>query len=73
MDMSVFYAVNKNGQGCIFEERPRKDTILEIWTGQYSGSVTIIVARMEALGFVLPKITWNDDPVKLKLSLSYEE
>lgn len=73
MDIAIFYAVNKNGQGCIFEEEPRKDTILEVWTGQYSGSVTIIVARMEALGFVLPKITWDDEPVKLKLSLAYEE
>lgn len=29
------------------------------------------VARMEALGFVLPKLSWPDEPVELKLTLDY--
>ncbi len=69
----LYYAVNKSGQGRIFEEKPNRNTIYEVWVGQYSGSVTMIVARMEALGFVLPKITWADEPVKLNLSLDYGE
>lgn len=69
--LKIYYTVNKNGQGCIFEDKPRRDTILELWVGQYSGSVTMVVARMESLGFVLPKIKWPDEPVELKLSLAY--
>lgn len=71
-ELEIFYAVNKSGQGVIFEDEPSRDTILEVWVGQYNGSVTMVVARMESLGFVLPKITWEDEPVKLKLSLAYE-
>mgnify|MGYP007069944224 CR=1 FL=1 len=71
-ELEIFYAVNKSGQGVIFEDEPSRDTMLEVWCGQYNGSVTMVVARMESLGFVLPKITWEDEPVKLKLSLAYE-
>lgn len=71
-ELEIFYAVNKSGQGCFFEEKPNRDTILEVWVGQYNGSITMVVARMESLGFVLPKITWEDEPVKLKLALAYE-
>lgn len=71
-ELEIFYAVNKSGQGCVFEDEPSRDTVLEVWVGQYNGSITMVVARMESLGFVLPRITWEDEPVKLKLSLTYE-
>ncbi len=71
-ELEIFYAVNKSGQGCVFADEPRRDTGLEVWEGQYNGSITMVVARMESLGFVLPRITWEDEPVKLKLSLTYE-
>ena len=71
--LKLYYAVNKSGQGCVFEERPRRDTIFEIWVGQYSGSMVMVVARMEALGFVLPKTAWEDEPVELKLTLDYDK
>lgn len=71
-ELEIFYAVNKSGQGCVFEDEPSRDTGLEVWEGQYNGSITMVVARMESLGFVLPRITWEDEPVKLKLSLTYE-
>lgn len=71
-ELEIFYAVNKSGQGCVFKEEPSRDTVLEVWVGQYNGSITMVVARMESLGFVLPRITWEDEPVKLKLSLAYE-
>ncbi|MBR1526236.1 MAG: hypothetical protein IJ640_06205 [Prevotella sp.] len=70
-ELTIYYAVNKSGQGCIFEDKPRRDTILDVWVGQYNGSVTMVVARMESLGFVLPKIKWSDEPVALKLTLAY--
>lgn len=70
--LKFYYAVNKNGQGRIFKDKPRRDTILEMWVGQYDGSVTMVVANMESLGFVLPKIKWSDEPVELTLLLAYE-
>ena len=71
-ELEIFYAVNKSGFGCVFEEEPSRDTMHDAWVGQYNGIVTMVVARMESLGFELPRITWEDEPVKLKLSLSYE-
>lgn len=71
-ELEIYYAVNKSGQGRVFQDKPKRNNNLDVWAGQYDGSVTILVARMESLGFVLPKITWEDEPVKLKLSLGYE-
>lgn len=69
-ELEIFYAVDKSGQGCVFEDEPSRDTVLKVWVGLYNGSITMVVARMEALGFVLPKLTWQDEPVELKLSLT---
>ena len=70
-ELEIYYAVHKSGQGCVFVATPTRDNTRQVWTGQYDGHVTSVVARMESLGFVLPRITWEDEPVKLKLSLAY--
>lgn len=69
--ISLFYAVNRSGQGCIFMEEPSRDTVYERWIGEYHPSVTLTVDRMTALGFTLPKISWEDEPVEIKLTLDY--
>jgi hypothetical protein len=68
--ITLYYAVGVGGQGRIFAEMPRRDTERNVWVGDSDGFLVLVVARMEALGFVLPKITWEDAPVELKLSLT---
>lgn len=71
-ETTLFYAVNRSGQGCFFMEEPRRDTVFERWVGEYHPSVTLAIDRMTALGFMLPKLSWPDEPVKIKLTLNYE-
>ena len=68
--ITLYYAVGVGGQGRIFAEMPSRDTERNVWVGDSDGFLVLVVARMEALGFVLPKITWEDAPVELKLSLT---
>lgn len=72
-EKSLFYAVNRSGQGHIFMEEPRRDTVFERWVGEYLPSVSLTIDKMTALGFVLPKISWDDEPVEIKLLLDYGE
>ena len=67
---TLYYAVGVGGQGRIFAELPIRDTDRNVWVGNSDGFFVMVVARMEALGFVLPKISWEDEPVELTLSLS---
>lgn len=68
--ITLYYAVGVGGQGRIFAEMPISDTDRNVWVGNSDGFWVMVVARMEALGFVLPKLTWQDEPVELKLSLT---
>lgn len=70
-EKTLYYAVNRFGQGCIFMEKPRRDNVFERWIGESHGSVTLTIERMTALGFVLPKISWGDEPVEIKFTLDY--
>ena len=69
--ITLYYAVGAGGQGRIFAEMPERDTERQTWKGQCEGFLVMTVARMEALGFVLPKLSWPDEPVELKLTLDY--
>jgi hypothetical protein len=71
-EKTLYYAVNRSGQGCIFMEEPRRDTVLERWVGEYHPCVTLTIDLMEMLGFVLPILSWPDEPVRLKLTLEHE-
>lgn len=68
----IWLAVNKSGGYRIFKQKPRRDTTTDTWCGDYDGEAMIILAHMEVKGFKLPSLTWQDVPVKLKLSLTYE-
>ena len=69
--LTLYYAVNKNGQGVIFFDLPFRDVQRGKWIGLVSFSLMAIFYRMENFGFALPDKTWEDEPVELKLSLSY--
>ena len=70
--ITLYYAVGVGGQGRIFAEMPSRDIDRNVWIGNSDGFLVMVVARMEALGFVLPKLSWPDEPVRLKLTLEYE-
>lgn len=71
-EIEAFYAVDESGQGKIFAEEPYRNSIYGVWQGKSAVSISSILWRLESLGFILPKITWEDKPIKLKLSLTYE-
>lgn len=71
-EKTLYYAVNRSGQGCIFMEEPKRDTVFERWVGEYHPCVTLTIDLMAMLGFVLPKLSWPDEPVRLKLTLEHE-
>ena len=71
-EKTLYYAVNRSGQGCIFMEKPKRDNVFERWVGEYHPCVTLTIDLMAMLGFVLPKLSWPDEPVKIKLTLNHE-
>lgn len=73
MEMNIWYAVSKSGQGCVFVTQPERNDHRGIWEGTLMGCVTSLVMTMESEGFELPRIKWNDDPVRFTLKLSRYE
>ena len=68
---TLYYAVSRRGQGVVFTDMPVRIDKLGIWSGTIEGIYNSVVADMEAEGFAeLPLISWNDEPVELKLTLS---
>jgi len=71
MVKDIFYAVSRKGQGRIFTECPTRDDKLGVWVGESAGYISMTVILMQSYGFQLPKVTWEDSPVQLELSLNY--
>ena len=67
--MELYYAVSGTGQGVVYKGRPFRDDHRKCWLGEMIGCVNTVVCLFEAEGFELPAIRWNDEPVKLELSL----
>ena len=70
MKKELYYAVNGNGRGCVFAEKPARNDHFKIWTGRIIGGCFQIVMLFESEGFQLPDISWNDEPVQLVLTLT---
>lgn len=69
--ITFYYAVGIGGQGRIFAEMPSRDPEHWVWVGESDGFLVLVVERMVASGFLLPAISWEDEPVELKLTLGY--
>lgn len=69
--VTLYYAVQPHGQGVIYLDRPRRSNKLGCWLGHMVGCFSSVVMEMEADGFELPDITYQDEPVKLKLTLEH--
>jgi hypothetical protein len=71
MEMKLWYAVNGKGQGRVFTTKPEREEHFKIWCAESVGCISMLVMMMEADGMELPDLEWSDEPVELKLSLSY--
>jgi hypothetical protein len=71
MEMKLWYAVNGKGQGRVFTTKPEREEHFKVWLAESVGCISTLVMMMEADGMELPDLEWSDEPVELKLSLSY--
>ena len=68
--MKLWYAVSGRGQGNVYISRPERDEHFKIWKGRLEGCICSAVCLMDADGEAeLPRLTWDDEPVELELSL----
>ena len=70
MTIEIYYAVSKQGQGRIFTSMPVRLEDFGLWDGESNGRVSMFVLEMIDRGFELPCISWNDEPVLFKVSMS---
>lgn len=63
----VWVVATKSGGYRVFKQKPIRDTTGDVWTGDYDGKGQVALAHLEALGISLPSLTWEDEPVKLKI------
>ena len=69
--ISLWYAVSKTGQGGIYTSCPERNGHFGTWVGERVGCISSLVMMMEADGLPLPLIRWQDEPVRMTLSLGY--
>lgn len=70
MKISIYYCVNKSGQGCVFTSYPVRDGKRLVWLGRAVLSVTRFMDYLETgLGFKFPDISWSDDPVQIDINI----
>ena len=72
MEYKLWYAVSMQGQGRVFTSKPVRERKSGLWRGESVGWISLFVMKMETAGFRLPAISWDDEPVEIKLTLSYE-
>lgn len=72
-ELIVFYAVDESGQGKIYKELPCRDTYSGKWNGSSDSLLPSIFWRLEYFGFRLPDISWKDNPVTLKITMTCNE
>lgn len=71
--ITVYYAVNKHGQGLIFADCPMRDEHFGTWVGRVVSSIAIFFIHLETdAGFELPRITFSDDPVPIAVNVGYQ-
>jgi len=71
MKKEVYIAASKTGQIRVFTSFPERNESFGVWVGESVGCISMLVMMMEADGMELPDLKWSDEPVELKLSLSY--
>lgn len=65
----VWVVATKMGGYRVFKQKPNRDTVRDVWIGDYDAKGQVALAHLEALGMTLPSLTWEDDPVKIKIGV----
>ena len=68
----IWLAVGKNGGYQAFRNMPVRDKETGEWCGERYLYAMPLLARMESVGFRLPDMTSDSNPVKLTITLDYE-
>lgn len=71
MELNIWYAVNKGGQGRVFLGRPKRDEKSGLWLGETTGDINLIIYRLWAMHGGAPALSWEDEPLELQLTLGY--
>lgn len=69
----IWVAAGKDGQYRCYKQMPNRDTTRQSWTGDLDLQGTLALARLENLGISLPSLSWEDEPVQLKMSVELWE
>ena len=67
----IWVACQKSGGYRVFKQVPNRDTVHDVWTGDYDAKGQVALAHLESLGLSLPSLTWEDEPVQLKISIQW--
>jgi len=68
----LWYAVSSRGQGVVFTEKPERHESLGVWKGKIEGCYCSLVSDMVSEGILrLPLLSYNDEPIELKLTITY--
>lgn len=68
----VWVAFNKIGGYRAFKQNPVRDASKEIWSGDYDGKGMVALAHLEQCGIALPDLTWDSEPIRIKVQVDYE-
>jgi len=68
----IWVACNSSGSYRLFKQKPVRDTTTGVWNGDYDAKGQVAVAHLESLGIALPTISWESEPVQIKISVLWE-
>lgn len=68
----IWVAFNRIGGYRAFKQKPVRNTANGVWSGDYDGKGMVALAHLEQCGIALPDLTWDSEPVRIKVEVSYE-
>lgn len=71
MEKELWYAVSGTGQGVLFTTKPYRDDYRKCWVGEVVGCISRAVMLFESEGLVLPVLKWSDEPVRLTMTITF--
>lgn len=64
--ITLWYAVDADGVCCLYREKPVRDNVNRCW---YPCHNDLDFIEIDYLRKYLPNMTWESDPVKIKLTI----
>ena len=70
-EMNFWYAVSKSGRGRLYVDCPIRNEKFGVWEGRQLMYIIETLWLFQSDGFLLPDLTWSDEPKKIVLSFEY--